>query len=237
MWNAESGKSFSIQWRCLPLPFSGCQRLYWYIFISNSASPFEKKLMDNLRKTSLLQSSSLCRHATLLLLGRSVAWWHKERLGSRLPKDVTVFSSNSFLPLTSRPLHQKGKQISKIQRVILQRSPRGRGRVKDAIWGKDLLVYSFKNMHLGVKELCKMFRSIPNNLLTGRKFVLICFKYIGEKNYTGRTFLFSFFFFSFSLLLLLRNEKIKPFTNAVPNLTVLLSLVSQPSEPERKATL
>ena len=82
-----------------------------------------------------------------------------------------------------------------------------------------------------------MSRSIPNNLLTDRKFVLICFKYIGEKNYTGRTFLFSFFFFSFSLLLLLRNEKIKPFTNAVPNLTVLLSLVSQASEPERKATL
>ena len=114
MWNAESGKSFSIQWRCVPLPFSECQRLYWYIFISNSASPFEKKLMDNQRKTSLLQSSSLCRHATLLLLGRSVAWWHKDRLGSRLQKDVTVFSSNSFLPRTSRPLHQKGEQISKI---------------------------------------------------------------------------------------------------------------------------
>ena len=80
-----------------------------------------------------------------------------------------------------------------------------------------------------------MFRSMPNNVLTDRKFVLICFKYIGEKNYSGRTFLV-FFFFSFSLLmlLLLRNEKIKPFTNLVPNLTVLISLVSQPSQSEQR---
>lgn len=117
------------------------------------------------------------------------------------------FHQTRFLPAPSGPFAKKESKFQIFKRVILQRSPRGRERVKDEILGKDLLVYSFK-IHWRTNY------------------------------YTGRTFLFVFVFFSFtSLLLLLRNEKIKLFTNVVPNLTVLLSLVSQPSEPERKATL
>ena len=78
-----------------------------------------------------------------------------------------------------------------------------------------------------------MFRSMPNNVLTDRKFVLICFKYIGEK-IIKELFLFFFFPFSLLLLLLLCKEKFKPFTNVVPNLTVLISLVSQPSQSEQR---
>ena len=78
-----------------------------------------------------------------------------------------------------------------------------------------------------------MFRSMPNNVLTDRKFVLICFKYIGEKIILEELFLFFFPPFSL-LLLLLRKEKFKPFTNVVPNLTVLISLVSQPSQSEQR---
>ena len=40
-----------------------------------------------------------------------------------------------------------------------------------------------------------MFRSMPNNVLTDRKFVLICFKYIGEKIILEELFLFFFPFF------------------------------------------
>ena len=60
-------RPFSIP-RCLPLPFSECQSLFWYTFIFNSAyiPVWINRLMDNLPKiVCSVLSRSLFRHATL----------------------------------------------------------------------------------------------------------------------------------------------------------------------------
>ena len=57
--------------------------------------------------SSLLPSRSLCRHATLLLIGRSVAWRHKERLWSRL-----VFRRLSISTLFKRGSWIRNENIS-----------------------------------------------------------------------------------------------------------------------------